>query len=98
MSPPHPVVRSHGPSGAWSLWVVIPLDALGLYLVLAALGLIPSNWPAPHFTAWVTLTGAVAIFALARTIALFALRRLLRWRIRSDAWSKVAASQRPHSE
>ncbi len=97
MNPDHPTPRAHGPSGAWSLWVVIPLDALGLYFVLAALELIPSSWPAPHLAPWVTLAGAVALFALARAIALVALRRLLRWRIASDAWRKIAASQRPHT-
>lgn len=96
MDPHQRTARAHGPSGAWSLWVVIPLDALGLYLTLAALGLIPSSWPAPHLATWVTLTGAVALFALARAIALLALRRLLRWRLSSDAWSKIAASRRTH--
>lgn len=84
----------HGPSGAWSLWVVIPLDVMGLYLALAALEIIPPNWPAPHLAAWATLTGAVALFALARAIALLALRRLLRWRLASDAWRKMATAQR----
>jgi len=78
--------------------VVVPLDALGLYLVLAALELIPSSWPTPHLAPWVTLASAVAFFALARAIALIALRRLLRWRIASDAWSKAVASQRPHTD
>jgi len=97
MDPHHRTARAHGPSGAWSLWVVIPLDALGLYLVLAALELIPPSWPAPHLAAWATLTGAVVLFALARAIALLALRRLLRWRLASDAWSRIAASQRTPS-
>lgn len=89
--------RTHGPSGAWSLWIVIPLDALGLYLVLAALEMIPAGWPAPHIAAWITLTSAVVLFALARAIALLALRHLVRWRLASEAWRKISASQRPHT-
>ena len=89
--------RGHGPSGAWSLWIVIPLDALGLYLVLAALNWIPRGWPAPHVDPWTTLTAAVALFALARAIALLALRRLLHWRIASESWRKIAASYRSHT-
>ncbi len=88
--------RRHGPSGAWSLWIVIPLDALGLYLVLAALDWIPPGWPAPQVDPWTTLTTAVALFALARTIALLALRRLLHWRIASESWRKITASYRSH--
>lgn len=88
--------RRHGPSGAWSLWIVIPLDALGLYLVLAALNWIPHGWPAPQVAPWTTLATAVALFALARAIALLALRRLLHWRIASESWRKIAASYRSH--
>jgi len=89
--------KQRGPSGAWSLWIVIPLDALGLYLVLAALNWIPRSWPAPPIDTWTTLTGAVALFALARAIALLALRRLLHWRVASDSWRKIAASYRSHT-
>lgn len=97
MDPNERSTRAHGPSGAWSLWIVIPLDALGLYFVLAALELIPSTWPAPQLTPWATLCGAVVLFASARAVALFALQRLLRWRIASDTWRKLAASQRAHT-
>jgi hypothetical protein len=86
--------RSHGPAGAWSLWIVIPLDALGLYLILAAFDLIPRHWPSPHLAAGLTIANAVLVFALARAIALIALRRLLRWRHASDAWSRIAAARR----
>jgi hypothetical protein len=86
--------KRHGPSGAWSLWIVIPLDVIGLSLVLAALNWIPRSWPAPPIDAWMTLTAAVALFALARAVALIALRRLLHWRVASDSWRRVAASYR----
>lgn len=78
-----------GPRGAWPLLIAIPLDAAGLYLTLAALHLIPEAWPAAERSSWVLLATAVALFALARAIALMALRRLLRWRCASDAWSKM---------
>jgi len=84
----------HGPAGAWSLWVVIPLDAIGLYLTLAALDFIPHGWPTPRASVWVTLGAAIGVFSLARAIALLVLRRLLNLRIASDSWRKVAGSQR----
>lgn len=93
---PAPERPVHGPAGAWSLWVVIPLDALGLYLTLAALDFIPHGWPTPRASVWVTLGAAIGLFSLARAIALVALRRLLNWRIASDSWSKMAGSQRTH--
>ncbi len=95
-STPAPEHPTHGPSGAWSLWVVIPLDAIGLYLTLAALDFIPHGWPTPRMSVWVTLGAAIALFSLARAIALLALRRLLNWRIASDSWSKFSASHRTH--
>lgn len=88
--------QAHGPSGVWSLWIVIPLDALGLYLILAALDFIPQGWPTPRLSPWIMLAAAIALFALARAIALLALRHLLRWRIASDSWRRIAASQRPN--
>lgn len=88
--------RRGGPRGAWSLLVAIPLDALGLYLVLAALHLVPEAWPAAEKPTWTLLAAAVGLFALARAIALVALRSLLRWRAASDAWSKIA-SQGPRT-
>ena len=84
------------PRGIWSLLVAIPLDAAGLYLVLAALHLIPDAWPAAERSTWTLLAAAVGLFALARAIALVALRSLLRWRSASDAWSKIA-SQGPRT-
>jgi hypothetical protein len=87
---------SGAPRGTWSLLLAIPLDVAGLYLVLAALHLIPDAWPAPETPTWTLLATAVALFALARAIALLALRSLLRWRAASDAWSKIA-SQGPHT-
>ena len=80
-----------GPRGAWSLLIAIPLDAVGLYLTLAALHLIPEAWPAAERPSWALLATAVALFALARAIALTTLRRLLRWRAASDAWSKMVS-------
>lgn len=77
--------------GAWSLLIAIPLDAVGLYLTLAALHLIPTAWPAAERSSWVLLAAAVVLFALARAIALTTLRRLLRWRAASDAWSKMVS-------
>jgi hypothetical protein len=94
---PEPERHRHGPAGAWSLWIVIPLDAIGLYLTLAALDFIPHGWPTPRMSAWVTLGAAIALFSLARAIALLALRRLLNWRIASDSWSKLASTRRPHA-
>jgi hypothetical protein len=43
---------------------------------------------------WVTLGAAIALFSMARAIALLALRRLLNWRIASDSWSRIANSHR----
>jgi hypothetical protein len=88
----------HGsaPRGAWSLLLAIPLDVVGLYLVLAALHFIPDAWPAAETPTWTLLATAVGLFALARAIALMALRSLLRWGKTSDAWNKIA-SQGPHS-
>ena len=85
-----------GPRGAWSLIVAIPLDAAGLYLVLAALHLLPNAWPAAEKPTLTLLALAACLFAAARAIALVALRRLLRWRAASDAWSKIV-SQGPHT-
>ena len=87
---------TEAPRGAWSLLLAIPLDVAGLYLVLAALHFIPEAWPAAETPTWMLLATAVGLFALARTIALLALRSLLRWRAASDGWSKVA-SQRPRT-
>ena len=84
------------PRGTWSLLLAIPLDVAGLYLVLAALHLVPDAWPAAETPTWTLVAMAVALFALARAIALLALRSLIRWRAASDAWSKLA-SQRPHT-
>jgi hypothetical protein len=83
---------SPGPRGTWSLLIAIPLDAAGLYLVLAALHLIPEAWPAAERSSFVLLALAVGLFALARAIALMTLRRLLRWRAASDAWSKMVSN------
>lgn len=83
--------RRHGPRAAWSLLIAIPLDAAGLYLALAALHLIPEAWPAAEHSSWVLAAAAVALFASARAIALVALRRLVRWRAASDAWSKLVS-------
>jgi len=85
-----------GPRGTWSLLIAIPLDAVGLYLVLAALHLIPEAWPAAERPSWALLATAVGLFALARAIALMTLRRLLRWRAASDGWSKMV-SQGPRT-
>jgi hypothetical protein len=93
-STPAPQRPIHGPSGAWSLSVVIPIDAVGLYLTLAALDFIPHGWPTPRMSVWVTLGAAIALFSMARAIALLALRRLLNWRIASDSWSRIANSHR----
>jgi hypothetical protein len=97
--PPKALPRRRGqdaPRGTWSLLLAIPIDVAGLYLVLAALHLIPDAWPAAETPTWTLLATAVGLFALARAIALLALRSLLRWRAASDAWSKIA-SQRPHT-
>lgn len=88
--------KSHGPRATWSLALAIPLDVAGLYLALAALHLIPQAWPAAEHSSWVLAAAAVALFAAARAIALVALRRLVRWRAASDAWSKFV-SQGPHT-
>ena len=87
--------RHHGPRGAWSLLVAIPLDAAGLYLVLAAMHLLPDAWPAAEEPASTLLALAACLFAAARAIALVTLRRLLTWRAASDAWSKIVSSGRP---
>ena len=87
---------SAAPRGVWSLLVAIPLDAAGLYLVLAALHLLPEAWPAAALSSWMLLATAVGLFALARAIALMTLRRLLRWRVAADAWSKMI-SQGPRA-
>ena len=84
---------THGPRGAWSLLVAIPLDAAGLYLVLAALHLVPEAWPAAASAPWILVCAAVALFAAARAIALMTLRRLLRLRAASDGWSKVVSQR-----
>lgn len=88
--------RSHGPRSAWSLLVAIPLDIAALYLVLAALHLVPDAWPAAEHSRWALLAAAVALFAAARAIALLALHRLVRWRAASEAWSRLV-TQRPHT-
>ena len=80
-----------GPRGTWFLLIAIPLDAAGLYLVFAALHFIPDAWPAAERPSWALLATAVGLFALARAIALMTLRRLLRWRAASDAWSKMVS-------
>jgi len=86
--------RGGAPRGTWSLLLAIPLDVAGLYLVLAALHLVPDAWPAAETPTWALLATAVGLFALARAIALLALRSLLRWRAASDAWSKIASQGR----
>jgi hypothetical protein len=88
--------NTEAPRGAWSLLLAIPLDVAGLYLVLAALHFIPEAWPGAERPTWILIATAVGLFALARAIALLALRSLLRWRAASDAWSKIA-SQGPHT-
>ena len=96
-APRRPARRGRAaPRGTWSLLLAIPLDIAGLYLVLAALHLVPDAWPAAETPTWTLVAMAVALFALARAIALLALRSLIRWRAASDAWSKLA-SQRPHT-
>ena len=84
------------PRGTWSLLLAIPLDVAGLYLVLAALHLVPDAWPAAETPTWTLVAMAVGLFALARAIALVALRSLIRWRSASHAWSKLA-SHRTHT-
>ncbi len=91
---PHHGAR--GPAGAWTLWIAIPLDAAGLYLVLACLDLLPVAWPTPHAHGWVLIAAAVALFAAARAIALVALRGLLKWRIASDSWSRLVRRSHTH--
>ena len=87
---------SHGPrGGAWPLLVAIPLDVAGLYLVLAALHLVPDAWPGPERSSWALLAAAVGLFAAARAIALVALGRLVRWRAASEAWSRLVSHRRP---
>lgn len=82
---------TRGPSGSCRLWIAIPLDVAGLYLLLAGLHVIPQAWPAPDLSIWILLGAAIVLFALARAVALIALRGLLRWRLASDSWSKIVS-------
>jgi len=72
----------------WSLLAAVPLDAAGLYLALSAFHLVPSGWPAAELPSSTLFAAAAVSFALARAIALIALRHLLRWRSASNDWSR----------
>jgi hypothetical protein len=85
-----------GPRALWSLLAAVPLDAAGLYLVLSALHLVPTGWPAADAPSSALLAAAVALLALARVIALIAVRHLLRWRAASDEWSRTVVRD-PHA-
>jgi hypothetical protein len=72
----------------WSLLAAVPLDAAGLYLTLSAFHLVPSGWPGAELPSSTLFAAAAVSFALARVIALIALRHLLRWRAASNDWSR----------
>ncbi len=80
---------ARGSTGSCRLWIAIPLDVAGLYLLLAGLHVIPQAWPAPDWAAWLLVAAAAVLFALARAVALIALRGLMRWRLASDSWSRM---------
>lgn len=90
-----PLPAHDGPRALWSLLAAVPLDAAGLYLVLSGLHLLPEGWPAAGAPSGALLAAAAVLFALARLIALIAVRHLLRWRAASDEWSRTVV-RGPH--